>query len=618
MLPSLVTLRDALYSPQFRKYISTVANSGPLSGTKTDMAVNVYTPGCHLLCHDDVIGSRRVSYILYLTDPDIPWKPEWGGALRLYPTETFKEPDGSETKVPSADFSVVIPPAFNQLSFFAVQPGESFHDVEEVYARGADDADAEDGGRVRMAISGWFHIPQEGEEGYEEGAEERQAERSSLSQLQGGNGEKYDLPQPRWLPEEEELEVDDDERGRRDLDITEEDLSFLIQFMNPRYLTPDVVAELAEQFEEVPSLRLGQFLSAKFSAVLKDAITAADSDRKTAQEGWNTARPPHKHRFLYLQPSPSSEASTPKSNGKSKSKSKSKAKAPATPTTSLGDLHTLLNTYIPSSAFTKWLSLATGLPLSPSSNLLARRFRKGLDYTLATNHEDEDPQLEICLGLTPTTGWGEETSEDSDIEADADDADDADEEGETTSDAAENAVTAGSSSSRSAIITNGKTKAKPQPDSQTAALQQEEPLEIGGYEVYMAGEEPLHHPSKDAADTHSHDDGVPLPASTSQILSHTGAGSRVSSKKSVSTTNNTTHDPAVYRAAADDEADDGILLSNPAAWNILNVVLRDRGVLRFVKYVSYSAPGDRWDLVGEWRVGDDEDDVGSSSGEEEE
>ncbi|KAI4249947.1 MAG: hypothetical protein L6R42_008844, partial [Xanthoria sp. 1 TBL-2021] len=99
------------------------------------MAINVYTPGCHLLCHDDVIGSRRVSYILYLTDPDQPWKSEWGGALRLYPTVVQKDKDGKEIKVPGPDSTLSIPPAFNQLSFFAVQPGESYHDVEEVFAQ---------------------------------------------------------------------------------------------------------------------------------------------------------------------------------------------------------------------------------------------------------------------------------------------------------------------------------------------------------------------------------------------------------------------------------------------------------------------------------------------------
>ena len=65
-LPNLLRLRDALYSDDFRKWISTVTGAGQVSGQKMDMAVNVYTPGSYLLCHDDVIGSRRVSYILYL------------------------------------------------------------------------------------------------------------------------------------------------------------------------------------------------------------------------------------------------------------------------------------------------------------------------------------------------------------------------------------------------------------------------------------------------------------------------------------------------------------------------------------------------------------------------
>jgi hypothetical protein len=36
--------------------------------------------------------------------------------------------------VPDPNYSVSIPLAFNQLSFFAVQPGENFHDVEEVWS----------------------------------------------------------------------------------------------------------------------------------------------------------------------------------------------------------------------------------------------------------------------------------------------------------------------------------------------------------------------------------------------------------------------------------------------------------------------------------------------------
>ncbi len=60
---------------------------------------------------------------------------------------------------------------------------------------------------------------------------------------------------------------------------------------------------------------------------------------------------------------------------------------------------------------------------------------------------------------------------------------------------------------------------------------------------------------------------------------------------------------AVYRAEGDDEQpgqDD--LLSVQASPNTLNVVMRDTGTLRFVKYVSAAAPGSRWDIAAECRV----------------
>ena len=74
-------------------------------------------------------------------------------------------------------------------------------------------------------------------------------------------------------------------------------------------------------------------------------------------------------------------------------------------------------------------------------------------------------------------------------------------------------------------------------------------------------------------------------------------------------TNNSENPPA----AADDEADseagsdsddeDDALLTVQAGFNQLLIVLRDEKVMRFVKYVSASAPGSRWDVCGEYGVG---------------
>ncbi|KAF2099329.1 hypothetical protein NA57DRAFT_55300 [Rhizodiscina lignyota] len=498
-LPSLLKLRDALYSPEFRKYISHIADAGPLSGQKTDMAINVYTPSCHLLCHDDVIGTRRVSYILYLTDPDKPWKAEWGGALRLYPTKEYKAKNGTMVKVPDPEFSFSIPPAFNQLSFFAVQPGESFHDVEEVYKQpigGTDD----DGSRVRMAISGWYHIPQEGEEGYEEGLEERLAEKSSLSQLQGRSDE-FDLPQPHWMAYAEESEEEDE-------GLTEKDLSFLLKYMSPSWLTPDTVEEAAERFTEESTLMINDFLSKSFVRKVRKDVDLHEMQRLVGEPEWQTARPPHKHRFLFRQSQgPTSQPSS---------------------TVFLAE-HELINEFLPSPQFKKWLSLVTGGLTITRSNVLARRFRKGSDYTLATGYDEQQPRLELSLGITPSKGW------------------DGDDNGADETNATPGAEANGSS----------------------ATLNGSEGDNVGGHEVYMAGDDD--------------EDEVELKAS------NTGAGQR---RKA---------DPAVYRTAADDE-DDSVLFTTPASWNTLSIVLRDKGVLRFVKYISKSAPGDRWDVLGEYDV----------------
>lgn len=118
-LTSLFQLRNALYSKVFRNFISDICGCGDLSGMKQDMSINCYVNGSHLLTHDDVIGSRRVSYILYLPDPDEGWEPQWGGALRLYRVKEKNSPEPCWEKV--------ISPKWNQLAFFMVEPGNSFH-----------------------------------------------------------------------------------------------------------------------------------------------------------------------------------------------------------------------------------------------------------------------------------------------------------------------------------------------------------------------------------------------------------------------------------------------------------------------------------------------------------
>ncbi|RYP23775.1 hypothetical protein DL767_008730 [Monosporascus sp. MG133] len=512
-LPSLLALRDAMYSQTFRDYVSHITGCGPLSGRKTDMAINVYTPGCFLLCHDDVIGSRKVSYILYLTDPDIPWKPEWGGALRLFPVRSIKGKDGQVAKTPEPDVAKVIPPAWNQLSFFAVQPGESFHDVEEVYHAASKGQLEKEGGRVRMAISGWFHIPQIGEDGYVEGAEEELAKNSGLMQLQG-NPAQYDQPQARPVPVEKPQSSSQEE-------FNEADLEFLLKYMAPTYLTPDTLEQILEHFEEGSSITLANLLGKKFAKRLREYVAAQDSaslpesSAEIEKGPWRVAKPPHKHRYLYLPPS----------DGSSKEKS---------------PIQELLEDFLPSPQFRRWLQMATGCVIE-SHDLIARRFRRGKDYTLATGHEGK-PRLELNLGITPSPGWG-------------DDADEDEEEAAAAAEASPKAGGKGKGKDKAKGKGKGKGKGKEEPEEP-----EEEEIEVGGHEVYMAGD--------DDAD----------------------------------------EDAAVYRSGGDEG--DNILFFQAAAWNKMTVVLRDSGALKFVKYVSRSARGDRWDVCGTFEVEEQDDDEG--------
>ena len=555
LLPSLLKLRDALYSPSFRDHLSSITGSGPLSGKKTDMAINVYTPGCHLLCHDDVIGSRRVSYILYLTDPDRPWQAEWGGALRLYPTVEHIGKEGQKIQVPSPDFSVSIPPAFNQLSFFAVQPGESFHDVEEVYPEESRTSEEGDEARVRTAISGWYHIPQKDEEGYVEGLEQSLAKKSSRTQLQVA-GDQFDLPQDKIYkygvvsdvsPSSKEKRSPRPESPKEESILSEADLDFLLKYLAPTYLTPDTLTSVSELFADQCSIYLETILSKDFAASLREFVIQEEAHAlPSSTEGieaasqWKVARPPHKQRFLFQQ---SGETASNRETVQS-------------------PIQDLLQNLIPSEAFRKWLQLATGFTIV-SHNVLVRRFRRGLDYTLATGYSEDDSRLELVMALTPTSGWDEHESEPV-IEA------------STKPEADQH-------------------KKSPTKDQATKENSMDKREGVGGYIAYMAGDDI----DDDFGDDGNSDHGVQVPADLS-------TGARASGPSNP-TGKRPKSDPAVYQAQTDDE-DDGILISMPAGWNRLGLVLRDRGVMRFVKYVSRQAKGDRWDLFGEFGVIHDEDD----------
>ena len=79
-----------------------------------EMSVNSYRTGCHLLNHDDVIGTRRISYILYMPigpNSSRSWDLKWGGGLELYPVQ----PTSDGLLEPDVKPSRAIPPSWNQV-----------------------------------------------------------------------------------------------------------------------------------------------------------------------------------------------------------------------------------------------------------------------------------------------------------------------------------------------------------------------------------------------------------------------------------------------------------------------------------------------------------------------
>lgn len=395
-LPSLFKLRAAIYSQEFRDFISRVTGCGKLSGVKTDMSINTYTKGCHLLTHDDVIGSRRVSFILYLPDPDATWKPHYGGALRLFPAVV--------PNVPQTDFSAKLVPQFNQIAFFTVQPGLSFHDVEEVRVD-----------KQRLSIQGWFHIPQPGEDGFIPGEQEATEAKSTLQLLQTKELQEYDFPKAvRNDLLHEELKAYEDLTT-----LTEAEQKYIRKFVNPLYVGAESLEKLKSTFMDESVVELTDFLAADYAAVLHDTIRKTELENKTPATAaeilspWKCAVPPHKHRFMYMDGRSSfglSESETEFVNhiGPQDLPNFALTLQLAPNETEKKILEVMA--FMKSIAFRKWLVLVTGL-IPTSDQILARKFRPGHDFILATTTEKHlareylnelNVLLEATLGLTPT------------------------------------------------------------------------------------------------------------------------------------------------------------------------------------------------------------------------
>lgn len=331
------------------------------------------------------------------------------------------------------------------------------------------------------------------------------------------------------------------------------DITYLTPFLAPSYLSPTTLEKLSGQFVEASEIVLHNFLRADIAAALKEETKALDEAQYAATgsnippqecgedtEGWQLQGPTSKHRYLALASSP----------------------APATPT-----LDRLKRELLPSSAFRSWLSVVSSL-MPTAHRIEARRFRRALDYTLANGEEASgDVRLDVWLGAS---WWA-------DVEPGSEEED---------------------------------------------AL-----LENGGWEAYLGapeeGEDPAVFQSKHAKKAAEQEDGEQ--GEGAEPVEPTNAASSTETKKDANANGSEERaaqdGPKItmggqelefdmdqfsdgdFDTDSEDGEDDGPLLMQGVSFNRLLIVLRDPGVMRFVKYLSASAKGSRWDVGGEWEVG---------------
>lgn len=555
-MPAVMQLRQVLYSQEWRSFVERVAKLEPGTlNNQVDCACNCHAPGCHLLCHDDVIGTRKVSYIIYLTEPD--WKPEEGGALELYDSYVSGKNGNDEESTaarrePETCPSKTVLPTFNSMAFFVVEPGVSFHAVQEVL-----------GERPRLSVQGWYHAEKAPEN----------AANATLNRLkeQSKNTMKDEIVDRHEKPQQDDedpfirlddgrvqpLEQQRQQRAANADKLLDSDRDYLALYINETYLTKSSMEEIRQRFEEDSSVQLKHFFRKSWATSIKAAIEDQDHQTrpKVGEEGhyqwgvsedWKLIGPPHKQRYLQFQ----------ESSVKETSKDKQDPIAMALPpkTKSAGILMSELKQKVmQSAAFARYLNYVTSLGVPLGYKGQVRRFRPGLDYTVAHyGILTQKAVLDATICFAAGTG-GVSASPDESVAASEDVA----------------------KADTAAAEKNGGKLPEEELDEADILWQSDD---VGGFECYI-----------EADDYESN-------------FAHDGDANNNNKKPKEEEASLVTDPAEEYN-----EDDDTNLLSVSASNNTLSLVYRDPGTMRFIKYVGSRAPSSRWDVCMEYQVPEDEE-----------
>lgn len=294
-------------------------------------------------------------------------------------------------------------------------------------------------------------------------------------------------------------------------------------------------------------------------------------------QGWTISGPPHRQRFLSLGEKEAS-SSLPETN----------LALPSSLSNSSTELLKLLQTHLlPSPAFRHFIANISQLIPIGARPFQVRRFRPGLDYTLAKS--DAEAVLDLTLGLTPDVG----------------------------NMALKQAGAIGTAPKGLA----GKKKAAKKPSGSetvtraTAKKIKEawESGEVGGWEAYMPPVEEGDDPAVyDSGKRKKQVNGEDHPSSSNgangkeESAKEKEEGEASSKDKEEGETDKEEEEgdlDMLDDEEDDEEDDDGILLNLTPSFNTLSLVLRDERVMRFVKYLSAASGGSRWDISAEFEVG---------------
>ena len=386
--------------------------------------------------------------------------------------------------------------------------------------------------------------------------------------------------------------TDDGDSG---ITLTEEDTAILAPYINPQYLKPETIHSVNELFCEQSSLQLKDFLNIQIADKIKILIDNIDAEEKLGNghypelysvgtsDQWVVKGPSHKRRYLQYQ-APNSDTLYDEVNAYLASTS---TEDRADKGRLIGSILSLLqHKLFQHPVFAKYLRVITELvPTSYRSEV--RRFRPGLDYTVAHyGGMTKEPRLDatLCFVKDDDDGSGGVAAGAKVATADEDDEHDDDKEEE------EEGGDEGPWSSG----------------------------DVGGFECYIEAEEG--DDNAEAAEvfqsSYSASASKKRPAS-SHSQDVTSSDEHVHKKTKTTPNATTTADDRQGASEQDDEQDDEddddesesstnkgddstSLLSISPGFNVLNLVMRDDRVMRFIKYVSANAPSSRYDVSVEY------------------